>query len=252
MAEEDTMEAIVQDEFGTPRDVLKVEEIEKPVPKAGEVLLRVHAASIHIGDCHGIRGVPHLFRPLYGLRKPKDRVPGTDMAGTVEAAGTSVTQVKPGDEVFGWGKGAFAEYACAEADHLVTKPAELTFEQASAIGVSAQTALQGLRDHGRVQSGQKVLITGASGGVGTFAVQIAKSFGAEVTGVCSTRNVEMVTSIGAGHVIDYTADDYTRGTERYELILDNVGSHSLSDRNLSSPVRHPGQGTTEVAPPSVG
>jgi NADPH:quinone reductase-like Zn-dependent oxidoreductase len=164
-----------------------------------------------------------------GLRRPKDRVPGTDIGGTVEAVGKDVTRFRPGDEVFGWCTGAFAEYACAGEDHFVPKPADLTFEQAAAVGVSATTALQLLRDQGKVEPGQKVLINGASGGVGTFAVQIAKSFGAEVTGVCSTRNVDMVRSMGADHVIDYTQEDFTRGGQRYDFILDNVGNHSLSD-----------------------
>ena len=172
--------------------------------KDGEVLVRVHAASIHIGDLIVMRGVPYVMRMVTGLRKPKNRVPGTDIAGTVEAVGQDVTRFRPGDEVFGWCTGAFAEYACAGEDHFVPKPANLTFEQAAAVGVSATTALQLLREQGKVKPGQKVLINGASGGVGTFAVQIAKSFGAEVTGVCSTGNVDMVRSIGADHVIDYT------------------------------------------------
>jgi len=223
------MKAIVQDEYGSPADVLRVEEIDKPAPKDDEVLLRVHAAGINIGDWHAMRGMPKIMRPVFGLRRPKSRVPGIDVAGTVAAVGTNVKQFKPGDEVFGWGKGAFAEYACAGADDILAKPADLTFEQAAAVGVSAFTALQALRDHGKVQPGQKVLITGASGGVGTFAVQIAKSLGADVTGVCSTRNVDMVESIGADHVIDYTTDDFTRGEQRYDLILDMVGNHSFSD-----------------------
>ncbi len=197
--------------------------------KDDEVLVRVHAASIHIGDLIVMRGVPYVMRMVTGLRKPKNRVPGTDIAGTVEAVGKGVTRFRPGDEVFGWCAGAFAEYACAGEDHFVPKPANLTFEQAAAVGVSATTALQLLREQGKVKPGQKVLINGASGGVGTFAVQIAKSFGAEVTGVCSTRNVDMVRSIGADHVIDYTQEDFTQGGRRYDFILDNVGNHSLSD-----------------------
>ncbi len=180
------MKAIVQDKYGST-DVLVLQEIDKPVVKDDEVLVRVHAASIHIGDSHGIRGVPYVMRPVFSLARGKNRVPGTDIAGTVEAVGKSVTQLQPGEEVFGWCKGAFAEYASTSQERLALKPANLTFEQAAAIGVSAFTALQALRDHGNVQTGQKVLVTGASGGVGTFAVQIAKSFGAEVTGVCSTR-----------------------------------------------------------------
>jgi len=223
------MKAIVQKKFGSPDDVLELQEIDKPVVKDDEVLVRVHAASIHIGDSYGMRGVPYLLRPVFSLSRAKNRVPGTDIAGTVEAVGKSVTQLRPGDEVFGWCKGAFAEYVSVSEDALALKPANLTFEQAGAVGVSAFTALQALRDQGKVQPGQRVLITGASGGVGTFAVQIAKSFGAEVTGVCSTRNVDMVRSIGADQVIDYTQDDFTRNGQHYDLILDNVGNHSLAD-----------------------
>jgi NADPH:quinone reductase-like Zn-dependent oxidoreductase len=222
------MKAIVQDMYGEPKAVLGLQDIAKPVVKDGEVLVRVHAASVHVGDWMLVTGVPYIARPAYGLRKPKNRVPGTDVAGTVEAVGTGVTELRPGDEVFGWCAGAFAEYVCAPADHFVVKPANLTFEQAAAVGVSASTALQLLRDQGKVQAGQKVLVNGASGGVGTFAVQIAKAFGAEVTGVCSTRNVNMVRSIGADHVIDYTREDFTQGMERYDFILDNVANRSLS------------------------
>ena len=222
------MKAIVQDVYGEPGAVLELQDIAKPVVKDGEVLVRVHAASVHVGDLMLVTGVPYIARPAYGMRKPKNRVPGTDVAGTVEAVGMGVTELRPGDEVFGWCTGAFAEYVCAAADHFVVKPANLTFEQAAAVGVSASTALQLLRDQGKVQAGQKVLINGASGGVGTFAVQIAKAFGAEVTGVCSTRNVNMVASIGAEHVIDYTREDFTQGKERYDFILDNVANHSLS------------------------
>jgi NADPH:quinone reductase-like Zn-dependent oxidoreductase len=223
------MKAIVQDKYGSPAEVLELQDISKPVVQNGEVLVRVHSASIHIGDLIVIRGVPYVMRMVTGLRKPKNRVPGTDIAGTVEAVGRDVTRFRPGDEVFGWCTGAFAEYACAGEDHFVPKPANLTFEQAAAVGVSATTALQLLREQGKVKPGQKVLINGASGGVGTFAVQIAKSFGAEVTGVCSTGNVDMVRSIGADHVIDYTQEDFTQGGQRYDFILDNVGNHSLSD-----------------------
>ena len=223
------MKAIVQERYGSPRDVLKVEEIDKSGIGDHDALVRVHAAGINIGDCYTSRGKPYLMRPAFGLRRPKDRVPGVDIAGTVEAVGKAVTQLQPGDEIFGWCKGAFAEYACASEDDLLPKPANLTFEQAAAVGVSAQTALQALRDQGKVQPGHKVLITGASGGVGTFAVQIAKAFGAEVTGVCSTRNVDLVRSISADHVIDYTQEDFTQGEQRYDFILDNVSNHSLSD-----------------------
>jgi len=221
------MKAIVQDRYGKPEAVLGLQEIAKPAVKEGEVLVRVRAASIHVGDWLVVTGVPYIARPAYG--KPKGRVPGTDVAGTVEAVGNGVTGLRPGDEVFGWCTGAFAEYASAPADHFVPKPANLTFQQAAAVGVSASTALQLLRDQGKIKPGQKVLINGASGGIGTFAVQIAKAFGAEVTGVCSTRNVEMVRSIGADHVIDYTRDDFTRNGHRFDFILDNVANHSLSD-----------------------
>lgn len=222
------MKAIVQDTYGEPGAVLRLENIPKPVVKDGDVLVRVHAASIHVGDWILVRGVPYIARMAVGLNKPKNRVPGTDVAGTVEVVGKDVTQLQPGDEVLGWCSGAFAEYVCAPQDHFVKKPAHLTFEQAAAVGVSASTALQMLRDQGKVQPGQRVLINGASGGVGTFAVQIAKALGAEVTGVCSTRNVDMVRSIGADHVIDYTQEDFTQGGQRYDFILDNVGNHSLS------------------------
>jgi len=221
------MKAIVQDTYGEPEAVLGLHDISKPVVKDGEVLVRVHAASIHVGDWLVVTGRPYIARPAYG--KSKGRVPGTDLAGTVEAIGNGVTSFRPGQEVFGWCAGAFAEYAVAPADHLVPKPTNLTFEQAAAVGVSASSALQLLRDQGKIKPGMAVLINGASGGIGTFAVQIAKAFGAEVTGVCSTRNVEMVRSIGADHVIDYTQEDFTKGKERYDFILDNVGNHSLSD-----------------------
>jgi NADPH:quinone reductase-like Zn-dependent oxidoreductase len=222
------MKAIVQDKYGEPEVVLELQDIARPVIKDDEVLVRVHAASLHVGDWILVRGVPYIARMAVGVRKPKNRVPGTDLAGTVEAVGKDVTQLRPGDEVFGWCTGAFAEYASAKADHFVAKPANLTFEQAAAVGVSASTALQLLRDQAKVQPGQKVLINGASGGLGTFAVQIAKAFGDEVTGVCSTSNVDMVRSIGADHVIDYTQEDFTQNKGRYDFILDNVGNHSLS------------------------
>jgi NADPH:quinone reductase-like Zn-dependent oxidoreductase len=222
------MQAIVQDRYGAA-DVLERRDIDRPEIADSEVLVRVHAASIHVGDVIVMTGSPYLMRMATGLRKPKNRVPGTDIAGTVAAVGTDVTQFRPGDEVFGWCSGAFAEYASASEDHFAPKPANLTFEQAAAVGVSATTALQLLRDEGHVQPGQKVLINGASGGVGTFAVQIARAFGAEVTGVCSTKNVELIRSIGADHVIDYTKEDLTRGGPRYDFILDNVGNHSPSD-----------------------
>jgi NADPH:quinone reductase-like Zn-dependent oxidoreductase len=222
------MKAIVQDRYGSPA-VLEARDIDKPDIGDDEVLVRVHAASIHVGDWILMTGVPYVMRLATGLRRPKHRVPGTDVAGTVESVGKDVRGLRPGDEVFGWGIGAFAEYARATEDHFVRKPTNLTFAQAAAVGVSATTALQLLRDDARVQSGQKVLINGASGGVGTFAVQIAKAFGAEVTGVTSTRNVALVRSIGADRVIDYTAEDFTKGGPRYDLILDNVGNHSMSE-----------------------
>jgi NADPH:quinone reductase-like Zn-dependent oxidoreductase len=205
------MQAIVQDRYGSA-EVLEAQEIDKPEIGDDEVLVRVHAASIHVGDWILMTGSPFIMRLATGLRKPKNRVPGTDVAGTVEAVGKDVTQLRAGDEVFGWGVGAFAEYARATEDQFVKKPANLTFEEAASVGVSATTALQLLRDNGNVKPGQKVLINGASGGVGTFAVQIAKAFGAEVTGVSSTKNLGMVRSIGANHVIDYTREDFTAGT----------------------------------------
>ena len=222
------MKAIVQDHYGS-EDSLEFGEVDRPRIGDDEVLLRVHAASVHVGDWMLMTGVPLFMRLATGLRRPKNPVPGTDVAGTVEAVGKDVTKLRPGDEVFGWCTGGFAEFARASQDHVVPKPANLTFEQAAAVGVSATTALQQLRDEGKIQPGQKVLINGASGGVGTFAVQIAKAFGAEVTAVCSTRNVDMVRSIGADHVIDYTKEDYTKGGPHYDFILDNVGNHSLSE-----------------------
>jgi len=222
------MKAIVQDHYGS-EETLELRDIDRPLVGDDEVLVRVQAASIHVGDWMLMRGVPYLMRMASGPLKPKNRVPGTDMAGTVEVVGKNVTHLRPGDEVFGWGTGAFAEYAVARADQFVAKPANLTFEQAAAVGVSATTALQLLRDQGNVKPGQKVLINGASGGVGTFAVQIAKSLGAEVTAVVSTANMDTVRSIGADHVIDYTQEDFTEGAARYDFILDNVGNHSLAD-----------------------
>jgi len=221
--------ALVQEDYGEPRDVLDVGEVQDPTPGDDDVLVRVRAASVHIGDIYGIRGVPYMFRPVYGLRGPKMRVPGSDIAGTVEAVGSSVTKLGSGDDVFGWCKGAFAERVVTSADTLARKPSGLSFEQAAALGVSAMVALQALRDEGNLRPGQRVLINGASGGVGTFSVQIAKAFGAEVTGVCSTRNLELVRSIGADHVIDYTTEDFTQGEERYDLILDNVGTRTLAE-----------------------
>jgi len=221
------MQAMVQDTYGSA-EVMQLTDIDKPVIGVDDVLVRVHAASIHVGDWILMTGSPFVMRMATGLRRPKNRVPGTDVAGTVEAVGSDVKGLRPGDEVFGWCTGAFAEYARTTEDKLLKKPANLTFDQAAAIGVSASTALQLLRDDVKLQPGLKVLVNGASGGVGTFAVQIAKAFGGEVTGVCSTKNVDMVRSIGADHVIDYTREDFTAGATRYDVILDNVGNHSMA------------------------
>ena len=216
------MKAAVYTRYGPP-DVVQITDVEKPVPKDNEVLIKVRAASVNPLDWHYMRGTPYVLRVMAGLRKPKITRLGVDVAGQVEAVGRNVTQFKPGDEVFGSCRGAFAEYACTSESALVMKPDNVTFEQAASVPVAAFTALQGLRDKGHIQPGQKVLINGAAGGVGTFAVQIAKSFGADVTGVCSTRNVDMVRSIGADHVIDYTQEDFTKSGQRYDLILDCVG-----------------------------
>jgi NADPH:quinone reductase-like Zn-dependent oxidoreductase len=222
------MRVIVQDTYGSP-DVLELREVDNPVVKDDEVLVRVRAAAVNIGDWHLVRGIPYVIRTVSGLRGPKREIPGLDLAGEVEAVGSSIKQFRPGDEVFGWCRGAFAEYACASENNLLPKPANLTFEQSAAVGDSAFTALAAVRDQGKVQPGHRVLVNGASGGVGTFAVQIAKSFGANVTGVCSTRNVDMVRSIGADRVIDYTKEDFTQTRQRYDVMLDLVGSRSLSD-----------------------
>jgi len=229
------VKAIVWTKYGRPDDVLEVQDVDKPLVGPDEVLVRVHAAALYGGD--SVSGVPYFMRMGTGLLKPKNAVPGFDIAGRIESVGENVKQFKLGDEVLGAIPfGACAEYACATENELVLKPANLTFEQAAAVPTAAVTALQALRDQGNVQSGHKVLILGASGGVGTFAVQIAKSFGAEVTGVCSTRNLDRVRSIGADHVIDYTQDDFTKNGEHYDLILDIVGNGSLSDlRNALSP-----------------
>ncbi len=228
-ARSNTMKAIVYCDYGVPN--LKLQEIEKPTPNDDQLLVRVRAASVNPLDWHFIEGTPKIMRMMgVGLRKPKDTRLGVDFAGTVEAVGKNVSQFKSGDEVFGGKTGAFAEFVCPRADRAVAlKPANLTFEEAASVPIAAITALQGLRDKGKVQTGQKVLINGASGGVGTFAVQIAKSFGADVTGVCSTRNVDLVRSLGADHVIDYTKEDFAKGAERYDVILDNVPNHSLSE-----------------------
>jgi NADPH:quinone reductase-like Zn-dependent oxidoreductase len=227
------MKAIVHCDYGSP-DVLKLEEVEKPVPDDNQVLVRVRAASLNAADGHFMRGPFFARMMMGGLRKPKDIRMGIDYAGTVEVVGknpAAAGQFKLGDDVFGGKNGALAEYVCVLADRAVAlKPANITFEQAASVPVAGVTALQGLRDIGKIQRGQKVLINGASGGVGTFAVQIAKSFGAEVTGVCSTRNLDMVRSIGADHVIDYNKEDFTKGAERYDLLFDLVGNHSFSER----------------------
>lgn len=225
-AQGETMKAIVYCDYGSP-DVLKLETIAKPVPTDAQVLVRVRAASVNPYDWHFMRGEPRIMRIEFGLRKPKGMRMGVDFAGTVEAVGKNVTQFKPGDEVFGGRTGSFAEYVVIAEQFLMPKPENITFEQAGAVQIAGLTALQGLRDSGKLQPGQKVLINGGSGGVGTFAVQIAKTLGAEVTGVCSTRNVDMVRSLGADHVIDYTKEDFTKGAPRYDLILDLVGNHGL-------------------------
>jgi NADPH:quinone reductase-like Zn-dependent oxidoreductase len=224
-----TMTAMVQDEYGEAEDVLRLERIDRPEIDDGQVLVRVHAAGLDRGVWHAVAGLPYPIRLAgYGLRTPNNRVPGTDVAGRVESVGTNVTGLRVGDEVFGVCRGSFAQYACAAADKLVLKPKGLSFEQAAAVPVSACTALQGVRDHGRVRLGQHVLVIGASGGVGTFTVQIAKAFGAEVTGVCSTSKVDLVRSLGADHVVDYTRGDVTDGRQRYDVILDIGGNRPLA------------------------
>jgi len=223
------MKAIVYHKYGSP-DVVKLEEMEKLTPKEDEVLIKVHAASINSYDWRHVRAKPFLVRTGGGLLKPKDIRLGADIAGTVEAVGSNIMLFKPGDEVFGdVGAGGYAEYVCASEKRLALKPASVSFEEAAATPMAALTALQGLRNKGKIQAGQKVLVNGASGGVGTFAVQIAKALGAEVTGVCGTRNVDMVRSLGADKVIDYTKEDFTQNGRRYDLILDNVASHSFSE-----------------------
>ena len=223
------MKAIRYCEYGSPDDVLKLEQVEKPVPNDNQILVRVRAVSLRFFD-GGMLGGSVPGRLLFGLRKPKNTCPGSDFAGTVEAVGRNVTEFKPGDEVFGVKAGALAEYICVRADRaVVSKPANVTFEQAATIP-TALVSLQGLRDTGRLRAGQKVLINGASGGVGTFAVQIAKAFGAEVTGVCSTRNLDLVRSLGADHVIDYTKGDFAKGDQRYDVIYDLVSNRSFAER----------------------
>lgn len=228
IAQPPRMKAVVHHEYGSP-DVLRLETVDKPVPNDEQLLIRVHAASVNPLDWHSMRGTPYLMRLDAGLRRPKSTRLGVDFSGIVEAVGRNVTGFKPGDEVFGGKNGAFAEYVCATPRAVVAKPANLTFEQAASVPIAAVTALQGLRDSGKLRAGESVLINGASGGVGTFAVQIARVLGAEVTGVCSTRNVELVRSLGADRVVDYTRENFTEGTERYDLILDMVGNHDLLD-----------------------
>jgi NADPH:quinone reductase-like Zn-dependent oxidoreductase len=230
LAEVETMKAIVQDAYGST-DVLELREIEQPVPTDNEVLVRVHAAGLHRGDWHVMTGLPYLIRvvvPSLGLRKPKVLVRGMDVAGRVEAIGKDVTRFQLGDAVFGWCDGSFAEYASAPEDQLAAKPANLSFEQAAAVPISGFAALQGLRDVGEVQPGQRVLVIGAAGGVGSFAVQLAKAFGAKVTGMATTSQLDVVRSLGADEVIDYTRQDVTDGTHHWDLILDTAGRRTLS------------------------
>jgi len=222
------MKAIVYERYGSP-DVLELRDVEKPSVTDDGVLVRVRAASTNPYDWHFMRGKPYFARLMFGLFKPKAHGLGADLAGEVEAVGKDVTRFRPGDAVFGEAAGAFAEYTCVPEGTLALKPANLSFEQAAAVPMGGVTALQGLRDRGKIRAGQRVLILGASGGVGTFAVQIAKSFGAEVTGVCSTRNVERVRKIGADHVVDYTREDFTRSGARYDLLLDTIGNRSLRE-----------------------
>jgi NADPH:quinone reductase-like Zn-dependent oxidoreductase len=227
------MKAIVNERYGSP-DVLQLKEIEKHIPKDNEVLVKVHAASVNALDWHYLRATPFPMRFVSGLFKPKNNILGADVAGVIESAGKNVTKFKPGDEVFGdmypLGLGAFAEYVIFPENGVLTlKPPNVTFEEAAAVPAAAVTALQGIRDKGKIQSGQKVLINGAAGSVGTFSVQIAKSYGTEVTGICSTKNLEMVHSIGADFVIDYTKEDFAQNGQQYDLIIDNVGNRSVSD-----------------------
>jgi NADPH:quinone reductase-like Zn-dependent oxidoreductase len=223
------LKSIIRTIYGSP-DVLELRDIDRPTPKENQVLVRVHAASVNPLDWHILRGTPILIRLMgFGLFKPKSQILGADIAGRVEAVGTNVTKFKIGDEVFGAGIGGYAEYACMRDDKIVSKPANLTFDQAAAVPVAGLTALQGLRDHGKIRSGQDVLINGASGGVGTFAVQIAKAYGARVTGVCSTKNLEMVQSIGADEVIDYTKEEFWKSGKKYDLIVDTAAFQSIRE-----------------------
>jgi NADPH:quinone reductase-like Zn-dependent oxidoreductase len=221
------MLAIVQDNYGSG-EALELRQVERPAIGDHEVLVRVRAAGVNPADWAVMSGLPYIARPVYGLRRPKISVRGTDVAGHVVAVGSAVTRFKPGDEVFGASTGSYAEYAAASDDELALKPANLTFEQAATVPMAGLVALQAIRDHGKVRAGQTVLVNGASGGIGTFAIQIAKALGAEVTAVASTRNLELIRSIGADHVVDYTKDDFTGSGKRYDVILDNVSNHSLS------------------------
>jgi NADPH:quinone reductase-like Zn-dependent oxidoreductase len=249
------MRAMFHEVYGSP-ELLRLREIDRPVIADHEILVRVRAAALHVGDCFSVRGSPFAMRIVTGLLRPKSGVPGFDLAGQVEAVGKSVRRFQPGDEVFGaldaGASGSCAEYAKTGEKHLALKPKNLTFEEAATLGTSGLAALHGLRDAGKVRAGQKILINGASGGVGTFAVQIAKSFGAEVTGVCSTANVDLVRSIGADHVIDYTREDFTERAERYDLMFDNVENRSLADlRRVLTPtgtlLLNSGTGATGLA-----
>ena len=225
----ESMKGVVNECYGSP-EVLKLEQLAKPTPADDQLLVKVHAAALNPVDWHSMRGSPYIMRMSSGLGAPKDIRVGVDFAGTVEAVGKNVTRFKPGDDVFGGRTGAFAQYVCVRADRAVAlKPPGVTFEQAASVPIAAVTALQALRDRAQVKPGQKVLINGASGGVGTFAVQIAKSLGAEVTGVCSTRNLDLVRSLGADHVVDYTKEDFTKGAARYDALIDNVGNRGLLD-----------------------
>ena len=224
------MKAIVQHTYGAPLDVLHLEDLDRPQVRADGVLLRVHAAGVNWADWAVTRGVPYMLRAVTGVPRPRNPVRGTDVAGTVEVLGGQVTTLRPGDEVFGWCDGAFAEKVAVPAGNLVTKPPDITFEQAASIPMAGFVALQALRDIAKINAGDKVLINGASGGIGTFSIQIARWLGAEVTGVCSTPNLDLVTSLGADHVIDYTREDFTRGAERYDLILDMADTHTLRER----------------------
>jgi NADPH:quinone reductase-like Zn-dependent oxidoreductase len=245
------MRAIVYDRYGS-FDVLALKHIEEPLIKEDEVLVRVRAAGLHIGDCFAVRGAPLPMRAVTGLVRPKHGIPGFDLAGHVEAVGSGVKQIRRGDEVFGASNGTCAEYARAQEAKIALKPVNLTFEEAAAIPTSGLAALHGLRDAGKVQPGHKVLINGASGGVGTSAVQVAKALGAEVTGVCSSANADMIRSLGSDHVIDYGREDFTRGEKRYDLIFDNIENRSLSDCRRALTPTGPSFSTAERAPGGSG